>query len=140
MLERGTPASSQRLDSQEVLRASCGCVVPYQNDSRGVEAASGRAVRSLAMVFLRRQATLKAELSRAAAGRLGNQSGWEDKLLGALSSDLQNASGALRAALESVARRSIAVGGSVDPCNDVLTVLRLQVLGIAAGHPEARPR
>jgi len=140
MLERGTPASSQRLDSREVLRSSCGCRTPYQNDSRGVEASGGRAARSVALAFLGRQTTLKAEMARAAAGRLGNQSGWEDKVLGALSSDLQHSDGAFLYAMESVARRAVAVGGSVDPCNDVLTVLRLQVLGISSGHPEARPR
>jgi hypothetical protein len=79
-------------------------------------------------------------MARAAAGRLGNQSGWEDKLLSALSSDLQGTDGTFRYAMESVTRRAIAVGSSVDPCNDVLTVLRLQVLGIASGQPEARPR
>jgi DNA-binding LacI/PurR family transcriptional regulator len=140
MLERGTPASSQRLDSQEVLRGSCGCLVPYLNDSRGVEVASGRAARSVALAFLGRQTMLKAEMARAAAGRLGNQSGWEDKVLGALSNDLQQGSSSFRYAMEGVARRAIAVGGSVDPCNDVLTVLRLQALGISSGHPEARPR
>ncbi|MEY2935609.1 MAG: hypothetical protein RL033_6358 [Pseudomonadota bacterium] len=140
LLERSAPATSQRLDSQQVLRASCGCQIPYQNDSREVELSSTRTPRSLALAFLGRQATLKAELARAAAGRLGNQNGWEEKLLGALSHDLQESSATFRYALETVARRSITVGGTVDPCNDVLTVLRLQVLGIAAGHPEVRPR
>jgi DNA-binding LacI/PurR family transcriptional regulator len=140
MLERGTPAQSQRLDSQEVLRASCGCQIAYQNDSRGVDLAGGRAPRSWALALLGRQATLKAEMARAAAGRLGNQSGWEDKLVAALSSDLQSSDGGFRWALESIARRCIALGGSVEPCNDVLTVLRLQTLGIAAGYSEARPR
>jgi DNA-binding LacI/PurR family transcriptional regulator len=138
-LENGTQLRSHRLDSLEVVRGSCGCMVPYQNDSRGVES-GGRAARSVALAFLGRQATLKAEMARAAAGRLGNQSGWEDKILSALSSDLQGTDGTFRYALESVARRAIAVGGSVDPCHDVLTALRLQVLGIASGQPEARPR
>lgn len=138
-LESGTPAQSQRLDSQAVIRASCGCKVPYLNDSRGIEA-EGPAVRSLSLAFLGRQATLKAEMARAAAGRLGNQNGWEEKVLRALSNDVASADGSFRYGLESVARRAIAVGGSIDPCNDVLTSLRLQVLGIAAHHPAARPR
>jgi len=79
-------------------------------------------------------------MARAAAGRLGNQSGWEDKILGALSNDLQSTDGTFHYAMESLARRAIAVGGSVDPCNDVLTVLRLQMLGIISGQPETRPR
>ncbi|HWO08901.1 MAG TPA: substrate-binding domain-containing protein [Polyangiaceae bacterium] len=140
LLERGTVASSRRLDSQAVLRSSCGCQIPYLNDSRGIDVSSARAARSLALAFLGRQSALKAEMARAAAGRLGNQSGWEDKLLGALSQDIQQESNAFRYAMEVTARRSIAVGGTVDPCNDVLTMLRLHVLGIAAGHPEARPR
>src|SRR6185436_16601633 len=37
MLETGLPGPSQRLDSVPVVRASCGCLVPYQNDSRGIE-------------------------------------------------------------------------------------------------------
>ena len=138
-LETGSALRSHRLDSQEVVRGSCGCVVPYQNDSRGVDS-SGRGARSLNLALLGRQATLKAEMARAAAGRLGNQSGWEDRLLGALSNDLQSTEGAFRYAVESVARRAIAAGGSVDPCNDILTMLRLQVLGIASGQPETRPR
>ena len=138
-LEKGTKPRSHRLDSQEVLRASCGCVVPHQNDSRGVDS-SGRAARSFTLAFLGRQAALKAEMARAAAGRLGNQSGWEEKILGALSNDLQSTDGTFHYAMESLARRAIAVGGSVDPCNDVLTVLRLQMLGIIVGQPETRPR
>jgi DNA-binding LacI/PurR family transcriptional regulator len=138
-LENSTVATSQRLESQEVIRSSCGCRIPYQNDSRKVEATT-RGSRSLALAFLGRQLTLKAEMARAASGRLGNQSGWEEKLLRALSNDLQNADGAFRYGLENVARRAIAVGGSIDPCNDVLTELRLQVVGLTMGQPESRPR
>ncbi len=139
MLESGMPAQTQRLDSLEVIRGSCGCQIPYQNDSRGIEV-GGSAGRSLALAFLGRQVMLKAEMARAAAGRLGNQNGWEDKVVGALASDLQKGDGGFRYALESVARKAIGVGGSVDACNDVLTSLRLQVLAISAASPEARPR
>ena len=138
-LESGMRAQSQRLDSLEVIRGSCGCLIPHENDSRGIEIGTV-AGRSLSLAFLGRQVMLKAEMARAAAGRLGNQNGWEEKVMGALASDLQKADGAFRYALESVARRAISVGGNVDPCNDVLTSLRLQVLGIAASHPDARPR
>ena len=138
-LVSGKPAQSERLDSQEVIRASCGCPMPYQNDSRGVEVAE-RAPRSLALAFLGRQVMLKAEMARAASGRLGNQSGWEDKVMAALASDLQHSDRSFRYSLEAVARRAIAGGGSVDPCNDVLTSLRLHVLGIAASHPDTRAR
>lgn len=138
-LESGVPAQSQRLDSLEVIRGSCGCLIPYQNDSRGIEV-GGAAARSLALAFLGRQVMLKAEMARAAAGRLGNQNGWEDKVMGALASDLQKVDGGFRFALESVARKAVSMGGSVDACNDVLTSLRLQVLGIAASNPETRPR
>lgn len=139
MLETGTRAQSQRLDSVEVIRGSCGCLIPYQNDSRGIEVGAGVG-RSMALAFLGRQVMLKAEMARAAAGRLGNQSGWEEKVMGALASDLQKTDGGFRFALESVARKAVSMGGSVDACNDVLTSLRLQVLAIAASNPEARPR
>ncbi len=138
-LGSGKPAQSERLDSQEVIRGSCGCPMPSQNDSRSVEVAE-RVPRSLALAFLGRQVMLKAEMARAASGRLGNQSGWEEKVMAALTNDLQNSDGSFRYGLEAVARRAIAVGGSVDPCNDVLTSLRLQVLGIAGSHPDARAR
>jgi DNA-binding LacI/PurR family transcriptional regulator len=138
MLESGQSATSQRLDSVEVVRASCGCLIPYQNDSRGIQMGSGS--RSFAVAFLERQSMLKAEMARAAAGRLGNQNGWEEKILRALASDLQTGDGSFRFALESVARKAISVGGSVDACNDMLTTLRLQVLAIAASKVELRPR
>jgi DNA-binding LacI/PurR family transcriptional regulator len=138
-LESSAPAHSQRLDSKEVIRSSCGCQIPYQNDSRKVEG-EGRGMRSLALAFLGRQMALKAEMARAAAGRLGSQSGWEERLLQSLSRDLQHADGGFRYGLEGIARRAIAVGGSIDPCNDVLTELRLQVVGLTGGQPELRPR
>lgn len=138
MLESGRPAASQRLDSVEVVRASCGCLIPYQNDSRGIELASGG--RSFAIAFLDGQVRLKAEMARAAAGRLGNQNGWEEKVLMALANDMQTGESSFRFVLESIARKAIGVGGSVDACNDVLTSLRLQVLALAASKPELRPR
>jgi DNA-binding LacI/PurR family transcriptional regulator len=138
-LTSGAPAQSHCLDSEAVIRRSCGCLMRPQNDSRGITP-DDRVVRSLALAFLGRQASLKAGIARAAAGRLGNQNGWEEKLLRALSSDLEHGDSGFHYAMEAVARRAIAVGGSVDPCNDVLTSLRLQVLAVAAHHPEARPR
>lgn len=138
-LEGGRPPRGERLDSVEVIRGSCGCSIGYQNDSRSIERTQSGG-RSLAAAFLGRQTLLKAEMARAAAGRLGGQNGWEDKLVAALASDLQNADGAFRYALESIARRSINSGGNVDPCSDMLTALRLLVLGITGGHSELRPR
>jgi hypothetical protein len=82
--------------------------------------------------------SLKAEMARAATGRLGTQSGWEDKLLGTLSQDLQGTQGSFCRGLEKIARRAIATGGTVDPVNDVLTTLRLLVLSVAAGSAEMR--
>jgi hypothetical protein len=138
MLETGLLAPSQRLDSVEVVRASCGCLIPSQNDSHGVGMGSGG--RSFALAFLERQVTLKAEMARAAAGRLGNQNGWEERILRALASDVQTGDGSFRFTLESVARKGISMGGSVDACNDVLTSLRLQVLAIAGSKADLRPR
>jgi sigma-B regulation protein RsbU (phosphoserine phosphatase) len=138
MLDSGLPGPSQRLDSVEVVRASCGCLVPQQNDSRGIETGGGG--RSFALAFLDRQMMIKAEMARAAAGRLGNQNGWEEKLLMALAKELQTGDSSFRFALESVARKAISVGGSIDACNDMLTSLRLQVLAVALSKPEIRPR
>jgi sigma-B regulation protein RsbU (phosphoserine phosphatase) len=138
MLESGVPPPSQQLDSVKVVRASCGCPIPRQNDSRSIE--MGRGSPSFAVAFLDRQVMLKAELARTAAGRLRNQNGWEEKIMRALASDLQTADGSFRSALEGIARKTISLGGSVDACNDVLTALRLQVLAIGGSNPELRPR
>jgi DNA-binding LacI/PurR family transcriptional regulator len=138
MLESGVPAPSQRLDSVEVLRASCGCLIPHQNDSHRIEIGGGG--RSFALAFLDRQVKLEAEMARAAAGRLGKQSGWEGKILMALASELQTGDGSFLPAFEGVVRKAISVGGGVDACNDVLTSLRLQVLAIAVSKPELRSR
>jgi len=138
MLETGLPGPSQRLDSVAVVRASCGCLIPNQNDSRGIEMNSR--ARSFAIAFLDRQVTLAAEMARAAAGRLGKQHGWEERLLRALASELQTGEGLFRQALENVARKAISGGGNVDACNDVLTSVRLQVLAIAVSKAELRPR
>ncbi len=138
-LESGSRPRSERIESREVIRASCGCVTRYSNDSSTLDV-DPKPARSLALAFLGRRETMKAEMARAAAGRLGSQNGWEEKVLAALAQDLDRADGGFRLSLENVARRAIAVGGTVDACNDVLTSLRLQLLGIAVAQPEARPR
>lgn len=139
-LSNGTPISSTKLNPTPVLRGSCGCRIPMSNDSSAESAPDSLRGRSPALELLGKRTRWAAQLARAAAGRLQSQPGWEEKLLRATGEELDGSEGALLHELEAIARRSIAVGGNIDACNDVLTRLRLLLLSVLGPKSEPRAR
>jgi DNA-binding LacI/PurR family transcriptional regulator len=131
----------KKLDPELVVRASCGCVIRSQNDSAELRPPGPTMARSAALVLVERRATIAADLARAAAGRLVGMSGWESRLLDALSHDLTDPKGqSFVWEVEQFARRNVALGRSVMICHDVLTALRLQAVAATTVDPSARPR
>jgi hypothetical protein len=133
--------AGKKLDPELVLRASCGCNVRLQNDSAEVRSPGPTMARSAALVLVERRAMIAADLARAAAGRLVGMSGWEARLLDALSQDLRDTGGqAFLFEVEQFARKNVALGRSIMICHDVLTALRLQAVAATSVEPSARPR
>jgi sigma-B regulation protein RsbU (phosphoserine phosphatase) len=124
-----------------VVRASCGCIARFQNDSAEVRAASPGMARTSALFLVERRSMIAAELARGAAGRLVGMPGWETRLVDALAHDLGGAAeSAFVYEVEQFARKNVALGRNVMVCHDVLTALRLQTLASMSVDPEARPR
>ncbi len=138
-LQQGVTPRSVTLRSNPVFRGSCGCRPAMRNDSAGSGAAPKK-VRSMQLELLGRRERWLAELARAGAGRLGKQTGWEEKVLLAIQEELCDQPGALLFALEALARRAVAVGGNVDAVQDVLTTVRLLALPLVADLHEQRAR
>ena len=132
--------AGKKLDPELVVRASCGCNVRLQNDSTEVRSTPTMA-RSAALVLVERRAMVAADLARAAAGRLVGMSGWEGRLLDALTQDLRDPRGQnFVYEVELFARKNVAFGRSIMICHDVLTALRLQAVAATSVEPSARPR
>lgn len=139
-LERRTPPASMVLTPEPVIRASCGCATRFSNYSASVRPPGGMA-RTCRLALIERRATIIAELSRAGAGRLGGMTGWEARLVDALTKELASeGDSAFMLELEQVVRRNVALGRSILACHDVLTAFRLQTLICVALEPGLRPR
>ena len=137
----GRGAVGTKLDPELVVRASCGCVVRFHNDSTEVRAAAGGMARSASLFLVERRATTVAELARAAAGRLVGMPGWETRLIDGLAHDLGGAAeSSFVHEVEQFARKNVAFGRDVTVCHDVLTTLRLQAVAATSVEPSARPR
>ncbi|HEX6765213.1 MAG TPA: substrate-binding domain-containing protein, partial [Polyangiaceae bacterium] len=135
------PPVGKKLDPELVLRASCGCVFRFHNDSAEVRLTGSGMARSAALSLVERRSTIAAELARAAAGRLAGMSGWESRLIDALIHDLGHASEqSFVYEIEQFSRKNVALGRSVMVCHDVLTALRLQAVATASLEPAVRPR
>ncbi|HEX6764425.1 MAG TPA: substrate-binding domain-containing protein, partial [Polyangiaceae bacterium] len=140
-IDNERPPVGRTLDPELVVRASCGCMIRFQNDSADVRLVSPGMARTSALFLVERRAMIAAELARAAAGRLVGMSGWETRLLDALAKDLGDAREQnFVFEVEQFARRNVALGRSVMVCHDVLTALRLQAVASASLEPAARPR
>jgi DNA-binding LacI/PurR family transcriptional regulator len=140
-LEQGKPPESVVLATDHVLRSSCGCSPPLENDSTAIQPPETGVAHTCRLALIERRAIVAAELLRAAGGRLINAPGWELRVLDALLRDLTTAdTGHVVRELESLARRHASDGGDVAACQDVLTALRLQALACGALEPDTRPR
>jgi DNA-binding LacI/PurR family transcriptional regulator len=139
-LEQGRAPQSAILNPEPVIRASCGCVSHFANDSTSVRPPASGMARTCRLALIERRATIIAELARAGSGRLLGMSGWEARLIDSLTEDLATAGGAAFVReMEQLVRRNVALGRSVMACHDVLTTLRLQTLACASLEPTIRP-
>ncbi len=140
-LEGGPKPTTVCIESEPVIRVSCGCAVHFYNDTVDFAPASFMLARSCRLALIERRNTITAELARAAAGRLVGMTGWESRLLDALARDLATSDvAAFMSELENLARRHMATGSDIGACHDVLTVLRQQAVACAAVEPGSRPR
>jgi DNA-binding LacI/PurR family transcriptional regulator len=139
-LEGGPQLTTLSIDSEPVIRVSCGCAAAFRNATVDSAPMSLTLARSCRLALVERRTTISAELARAAAGRFIGMAGWEARLLDALARDIAtNDVTALLAEVETLARRHMATGFDVAACHDVLTVLRQQAVACSAVEPGSRP-
>jgi hypothetical protein len=136
-LAQGGTFGSSLLPTNLALRTSCGCPNAGLGLAASLPLSAGGGVETS---FMQRRTAILAEMSRAAAGRLGAAgSGWETRLLDALLVELRTARSstfyrALEQLLQKLERASI--DGIV--VQDVLSALRRQSVPCVAGAADAR--
>lgn len=139
-IQEGTQPSSSSLPTEPVLRASCGCFGPLENDSSKVVDLSTGVTRTCRLALLEHRTAMAKSLLNVARERLVNAPDWEQRILDALLRDLTTGTSIhVVRALETVARRHAALGGDISACHDVLTELRLLVLAYGGTEPQTRP-
>ncbi len=134
-----TREQAVKLDTQLVVRESCGCLNlegmlgadTLANSERGVEAS-----------FVQRRQIILAEVVRAGRGSFGAAGhGWESRLLDALIAELRGGEpGAFNRALHHILIRVEKSGVDGRVVQEMLTALRRQSLPCVAKDPEARNR
>jgi hypothetical protein len=140
-LEGGPKLKTITIESEPVIRVSCGCAVRFHNDTVDLAPASVALARSCRLALVERRGTITAELARAAAGRIIGMTGWESRILDSLVRDLATSDvAAFMAEVENLARRHMAAGGDITSCHNVITVLRQQAVACTAVEPGSRPR
>lgn len=140
-LTRGAPLVSKVLEASLVVRESCGCRPPTQNDSRDLPYERPKIARTLRLALIERRAAIVKQLARAGRGRIVGAQEWEGRLVDALSAQVDSAEGgAFFWELERLTRLHAANGGDPIVCHDVLTELRIQALVCVEVEPDLRPR
>ncbi len=140
-LEGGPKPKTLSIESEPVIRVSCGCAVHFHNDTVDLAPASVALARSCRLALIERRSTITAEMSRAAAGRIVGMTGWESRLLDSLVRDLATSdAAAFMTEVENLARRHMATGGDINTCHDVITILRQQAVTCTTVEPGSRPR
>lgn len=140
-LTRGSPLVSKVLDAALVVRESCGCRPPTQNDSRDLPYERPKVARTLRLALIERRAAIVMQLARAGRGRIVGAQEWEGRLVDALSAQVDSAEGgAFFWELERLTRLHAANGGDPIVCHDVLTELRIQSLVCVEVELALRPR
>lgn len=119
------------LSTESVLRRSCGCL--------GIAQPCGKASNPPApglgfeASLLRRREKIVAEMARAARGRLAAAGpGWGDKLVNAFAEEMRSDKpSSFACAYDQLLRRLLSTGTDPSVCNDVLSILRARMLGLA---------
>lgn len=138
-LRDGAPLKRIALRTEMIIRRSCGCLGVRAAVRGSVAPAPGLGFDSL---LLRRREKIVAEMSRAARGELaGAGANWSDRLLSTLVEELRgDKPDAFVYEYDKLLRKLLATGTDPSVCNDVVSVLRLRMLGCLAGDPERRAR
>lgn len=126
-LDRRGPGESARLETQLVVRRSCGCLLaPVRKTGFSRIPAEGHDYHQK---LLRRRDRIRAELARASGGSFGGVDNWEYRLIDTLVDDLRGVPGdrfltEVEAVLQGIAQR----GGDLWRFDGVLSALRKQAL------------
>jgi len=122
----GTAPESLVVDTELVVRRSCGCSANRHVAKHST--APDLKVGFEAAIVLRREHIIHS-LSRAGRGALGRAgSGWEPRMLDAFLAEMSDAKpGAFRCMIENLAETSTAHRSDIQVCHDVVQVLRRQV-------------
>lgn len=130
------------LETQVVIRESCGCNVDEVVASRGP--ATFIEVESLARYVRERRPSICAALRRALSSEQARvEDSWPEPMVDALGADLRDDGQRFFSFLHSTLRRVIAAGGSVRPWQVAVSVIRSAVMiahGDADGSRRARDR
>lgn len=136
-LLQGRPTPPQTtLRTELVVRESCGC---YKGAAPRKAAAAPSPFGFEASLVARRQ-TLLSALSRASRGALAPAGAdWEVRTINAISSELRGESpGAFLKHVGDITDRLVRRGVELQPCHEVLAVLREEVLACLGKEPERR--
>jgi len=140
-LIQGQPLTDQVLDAELILRDSCGCRSPFQNDSRKLDPERARVARTARLALIERRATMVARLAHAGGGRMVGVHDWEGRLIDSLAAQVDSEDGgAFLWEFERMARTHVLHGGDPMVCHDVLSTLRLQALVSVEVEPGLRPQ
>jgi len=132
---------NESVDTQIVIRDSCGCRMRLQNDSRTLDSDRPRLARTCRLALIEKRTAIRAQLSRAAAGRMAGSTDWEGRLIDALAAQIDSEQGgAFLWEFERLARLHQTNGGDPLICHDVLSALRLQALLCSDVQPSLRPQ
>jgi len=133
LMNDGDEPLSTKVVARIVERRSCGCAKVDALAGARRDLAHGR---SFEAALMERRTLICAELARTARGALfGAGSGWEERLLGALVSDLTKSdSSEFVTAVDQVVVRLQRAGGDLDVCHSILSVLRRAILDCASSE------
>lgn len=121
---RGAPEPGAALDTELVIRRSCGCLAA----STAVETTSSGLRSASEVVLLARREQVLARLARAARGAMvGAGAGWEQRLLMALIDDARAGGTHLLEAVDSLLSRLNRAGTDPGVLDDILSTLRAEV-------------
>lgn len=138
-LQVGTSPESIEIDTELVVRRSCGCSRSWNTSLHSVAPELNHSFE--AALVVRRQHILDA-LTRAARGGLGVAGAdWQPRLLNAFVSELRDETpGAFARMMDDFAQLLVARGGDVQIFHDVIHVLRKQVSRTLRSDPVRRDR
>lgn len=138
-MNTGSQPESSEIDTELVIRRSCGCTGSVGGARQSVAPELNYSFES--SLIIRRQHILDT-LVRAGRGSLGAVGAdWQAKLLNAFAADMRGESlGAFSLYVEECGQKLLASGTDVEVCHEVIDVLRRQLTITLRGEPIRRDR